>query len=508
MKVEARHITKRFPGVLALDDVNLNILPGKVNALVGENGAGKSTLMNILSGVYQEYEGEIRIDGEVQHFQTITDAQTKGVAIIHQELNLIPYLTVAENIFLSREPKTRIGLVDYARMHRESKQLLERLHSNLDTNEKIANLRVGQQQIVEIAKALSLNAQVMIFDEPTSSLSDTETEALFRLIGQLKEKGVGIVYISHKMKEISQLADFVTILRDGKFIDEIPMADTNINAIVAKMVGRESNTESSSKSTSLGRTFCSTVPPLAIKHLSLKDEEHKGRYILRDISLEVKAGETLGIYGLMGAGRTELFETIFGMFPKQTEGDVLIDGKSVNIRHPQDAVRNGLALITEDRKATGLVLGMNIEQNTTLASLRDFLRFGLIHAKKEELTTEEYQKKLKIKSYSGKQLASQLSGGNQQKIVLSKWMLTHPRILLLDEPTRGIDINAKHEIYKLMRSLADEGMALIVVSSELPEIMAVSDRIITLRNGSIGKEFLQGEFSEEAILKASLPDED
>ena len=462
--LEARNITKRFPGVLALDHVNLRVMSGQVNALVGENGAGKSTLMNILSGVYPDYEGEVLVEGEVQHFQSVTDAQQKGIAIIHQELNVIPYLNVAENMFLGREPLNVFGLIDKRRMHREAKELLQRLHCEVDTHTPMIDLRVGQQQIVEIAKALSLKAKVLIMDEPTSSLSEGETILLFDLIRELKSQGVGIVYISHKMDEIKQLADYVTILRDGKFIKEIPMAETSIDEIVSMMVGRDKKDFFVKQPHKYGDIVLET------RNICLKDAIHPDKNILTNINLHVRAGEVLGIYGLMGAGC-------------------------------------GMALIPEDRKIAGLVLGMNVGQNTTLASLAECLTIGLLDKRKEDKVAENFRKRLGIKSYSLEQLAGQLSGGNQQKIVLAKWLLTGPKVLFLDEPTRGIDILAKNEIYKLMDELAGQGMALIVVSSELPEIMAVSDRIITLREGEIGAEFSRDQFSEASILKAALPRE-
>jgi len=499
--VEARNIIKRFPGVLALDHVNLRVMAGQVNALVGENGAGKSTLMNILSGVYPDYEGEVIVNGQIQHFQSVTDAQQKGIAIIHQELNVIPYLNVAENMFLGREPVNVFHLIDKHRLHLEARQLLSRLHCDIDTHAKMIDLRVGQQQIVEIAKALSLNAKVLIMDEPTSSLSESETKLLFELIHELKGQGVGIVYISHKMEEVKQLADYVTIMRDGHFIEEVPMSETSIDDIVRKMVGRDKKDFFVKQQHEFGDVILET------QDLCLKDAIHPDKNILNNINLKVRIGEVLGIYGLMGAGRTELFETLFGLYPQYTSGQVLINGDKVDIRHPEDAVKYGMALIPEDRKNAGLVLGMNVCQNTTLASLSECLSLGLLDQGKEEKVAEEYRQRLNVKSYSLEQLAGQLSGGNQQKIVLAKWLLTGPKILFLDEPTRGIDILAKNEIYKLMDELALQGMALIVVSSELPEIMAVSDRILTLREGEIGAEFQRNEFTEESILKAALPKE-
>lgn len=498
--VEARNITKRFPGVLALDKVCLRIVVGKVNALVGENGAGKSTLMNILSGVYTDYEGDVLVDGQVCRFSNVTDAQKKGIVIIHQELNHIPYMNIAENMFLGREPLTCAGTVDYSRMHKEAREQLSRLHLDIDTHTMMADLRVGQQQLVEIGKALMLNARALIMDEPTSSLSESETQTLFSIIKELKEQGAGIVYISHKMSEVWQLADFVTIMRDGKHMAEKQMKDTDADEIVSMMVGRESNGLYVRNEHETGD--CA----LEVKNLSMRDPEHSNRLALNNISLHVRHGEVLGIYGLMGAGRTELLECIFGLHPSLVTGQILVDGCPVSIKHPSDAVNYGIALCPEDRKREGLVLGMPIRKNITLAALQQIVtRIGLISRRKEDGVAGEYRQRLGIKSYSAEQLAEQLSGGNQQKIVLGKWMMTQPKILFLDEPTRGIDINAKHEIYRLIDQMAAQGLAVIVVSSELTEIMSVSDRIITMRQGRTGECFLRHEFTEESILKASLP---
>ena len=499
--VEAREVTKRFPGVLALDKVNLRIISGKVNALMGENGAGKSTLMNILSGVYTDYEGQVLVDGEVQQFRSVSDAQQKGIAIIHQELNLIPYLNVAENIFLGKEPLTKLGFIDRKRMHCESKKILKRLHLDVDTYTLIADLRVGQQQLVEIAKALISNANVLIMDEPTSSLSESETEILFKIIKELTEQGVGIVYISHKMDEVWRLADYVTILRDGKFISEQAMKDTCAEDIIQKMVGREDKDMFVKKEHEIGS------PVLEVEHLCLHDATHSDYLILDNISFTVNKGEVLGIYGLMGSGRTELFETLFGLHAAQTSGIIRIEERNVQILHPNDAIAHGLALCPEDRKLEGLILDMPIKKNVTLSSLVECLSsINTINRRIELEKAKEYCKRLSIKTYSAEQITSELSGGNQQKIVLAKWLLTHPKVLLLDEPTRGIDINAKNEIYKLIDQIAETGMSVIVASSELPEIMAISDRIITLKQGRIGQTFLRSEFTEESILKASLPE--
>lgn len=498
--VEARSITKRFPGVLALDKVNLRIVAGKVNALVGENGAGKSTLMNILSGVYTDYEGEVLVEGEVQHFQSVHEAQEKGIAIIHQELNLIPYMNIAENIFLGDEPLNALGWIDKARMHAEAEALLQRLHLKVDTHTLVSDLRVGEQQLVEIAKALRLNAKALIMDEPTSSLSESETEVLFGLMAELRASGVGIVYISHKMDEVWRLADFVTVLRDGKWVAELPMEGCSTDEIVRLMVGRDRKDFFVKQSRERGEVM------LQVEKLSLREPGRSGKFLLQDISFDLHRSEVLGIYGLMGAGRTELLETLYGLYPDTSSAQVRIEGKPVQIKHPQQAVAHGLALCPEDRKLEGLVLDMSIRTNTTLASLLQCLSpLNTIHAGKERKWADHFRQRLGIKSYSAEQLAGQLSGGNQQKIVLGKCLMTQPKVLFLDEPTRGIDINAKNEIYRLIDELSSQGMAIVLISSELPEIMAISDRIITLCQGRVGAHFERKEFTEESILKASLP---
>lgn len=498
--LEACHISKQFPGVLALNDVSLKVYAGKVNAIVGENGAGKSTLMNVLSGVYADYQGEVLLCGRPVHFSGTAGAQKQGIAMIHQELNLIPYLDIAQNIFLGREPLNTLGLVDHKRMKRETLALLERLHFDESPDKLVIDLSPGQQQIVEIAKALSLNAKVLIMDEPTSSLSEKEAGILFRLISDLTQNQVGVVYITHKMDEITLLADYVTVLRDGCFIEACPMEKTSVDELVRKMVGRERKDFFIKKQHPPGECM------LAVRDLCLRDTLHAGKYRLKDISFEVYAGEVLGIYGLMGAGRTDLMEALFGLYGKKTEGQVFIKGRKVQLNNTNASVAEGLALIPEDRKNEGLIPEMSIEQNTTLASLKDFLNYGLLSFKKERAKAEEMRSKLKIKSYSCQQLVSQLSGGNQQKVVLSKWILTNPKIILLDEPSRGIDIHSKNEIYKLMDDLAGQCMAIVVVSSELPEIMAVSDRILCLCQGRLNGHFERDEFTEEALLKAALPD--
>ena len=485
--LEARNIRKRFPGTLALDGVDFRVFAGKVHAVAGENGAGKSTLMNIISGTCTDFEGSLTVNA-------------RGVAMIHQELNLVPWMSVAENIFLGREPRTRAGLVDTKRMEREAGSILEGLGSTIDSRSPVHSLRVGEQQIVEIAKALSMQAEVLIMDEPTSSLSEKETEVLFGVVRDLASKGTGIVYITHKMAEISALADHVTILRDGRLIKEVPLKETSIDEIIRCMVGRDSAGFTHDGDRTPGETV------LQVEGLSLQDPAGSGRARLSGIGFEVRAGEILGIYGLMGAGRTELLEAIFGCYPGKVSGKILLRGMPLDNSSTHSAVRQGLALLPEDRKLAGLVLGMDIRENVTLAALRSFASHGIVKEGREKDKAGEYRERLGIKSSSLRQEARELSGGNQQKVVLAKWLLTDPSVILLDEPTRGIDINAKNEIYRLLDELAREGKALVVVSSELPEIMAVCDRIITLRDGRPGGSFLREDFREESILKAALPE--
>jgi ribose transport system ATP-binding protein len=497
--LQAKEITKSFPGVLALNKVSLQIYAGKVNAIVGENGAGKSTLMNILSGVYPSYEGELFLNNEKVKFRDTNDARMAGISMIHQELQLVPGLSIAENIFLGREPLNKLGLIDFKRMESNASAILQKLEFYTDVKQKISSLRVGQQQIVEIGKALSFNSRILIMDEPTSALSENETANLFKLIRTLTSNGVAIVYITHKMNEITQLADYVTVFRDGCFISESAVQNISVNEIVKLMVGRDT------KDFFVKREHTKGSVTFEAEGITLKSNKKSGKLLLNGISFSIKASEVLGIYGLMGAGRTELLESIVGLHTSKTIGNIMVEGNHVTINSPADAISAGIALIPEDRKSDGLVLEMDIAENISLASLHKVVKYGLLSKKLEQKQADEYREKLNIKSYSSKQAAVKLSGGNQQKVVLSKWLVTKPKILFLDEPTRGIDINAKNEIYKLMDELALQGMAIVVVSSELPEIMAISDRILTICEGKLTGEFNRSEFSEDKLLKAALP---
>jgi ribose transport system ATP-binding protein len=493
------HITKKFPGVIALEDVCLSIEAGKVTALIGENGAGKSTLMKILSGVYQDFDGEIIYKGEVVKFANPKDAQQKGVAIIHQELNLIPYLTITENIFLGRELVTQYGTIDKNRMRRKTQELLDKLKLKVNPDSAVYKLKVGQQQIVEIAKALLTDAELIIMDEPTSAITGSEVEVLFEIVDDLKKEGKAIVYVSHKLDELFRIADHYVVLRDGKSIESGSMEGITQEELIHKMVGRK-----------IAMIRKSTVDRdcldlLKVKNISLKHPSRATENLLKDISFQVGKGEIVGIFGLMGAGRTELLETIFGLHPGTYSGQVIMEGHTLKINSPADAIRAGLALVPEDRKKDGLILGLNVKNNISLTTLADLENLGSLSDLKENTLAENYINELKIKTSSKEQKAKNLSGGNQQKIVLAKWLATKPKLLLLDEPTRGIDVHAKTEIYKLIIKLADEGLGILVVSSELPEILAISDRILVMAEGTLTAEFSIKDASEDNILRAAIP---
>jgi ribose transport system ATP-binding protein len=494
----ARNITKRFPGVLALQDVNLSLEGGKVTALIGENGAGKSTLMKILSGVYSDFEGEVLFKGEAIRFTGPADAQRMGIAIIHQELNLIPYLSVTENIFLGRELTTQYGTVDKNRMRKRTQELLDKLKLNVNPDTLVVKLKVGQQQIVEIAKALLTDAELIIMDEPTSAITGSEVEVLFDIIDDLKKEGKAIVYVSHKLDELFRIADNYVVLRDGKSVESGSMEGICQDVLIQKMVGRKIEVIRKKNANKCAE------PVLEVRNLYLKHPVRKEEDLLKDITFHVGKGEIVGLFGLMGAGRTELLETIFGLH-KGVDGEVLIHGHIVEIDSVAKAIQAGLALVPEDRKKDGLVLGLNVQTNLCLTTLEKMEHFGTLNASKEQALTSQYISDLKIKTSSQQQLVGNLSGGNQQKIVLAKWLATKPRLLLLDEPTRGIDINAKTEIYKLIMQLADEGLGIVMVSSELPEILAISDRVLVMAEGVLTAEFSVSDATEDSILKAAIP---
>jgi ribose transport system ATP-binding protein len=497
--LEARDITKAFPGVRALDGVQITVRRGRLNALLGENGAGKSTLMNILAGVFPPDAGQILLAGRPAHFASPRAAQEAGISIIFQELNLVPHLSIAENIFLGREPRNAAGLLDAARMNRAAAALLAELELDADPRTPTARLRVGAQQVVEIAKAISFRSRVIIMDEPTSAITEHEVAVLFRVIKRLKESGTGLIYITHKLDELAAIADDITVLRDGRFVAAKPFAETTREEMVRLMVGRD-----------LTDLFPKTSTPgggevLRVKNLSLRHPERAGDFVVRDVSFSVRRGEVVGLFGLMGAGRTELLQSIFGLHPHAASGEIWLAGRPISIRSPRQAIEAGLALAPEDRKGEGLVLIQNIVENTTLACLEKVTRGGLLDPARELELADGYAQRLRVRAPNLQQAVRNLSGGNQQKVVLAKWLATEPKVLLLDEPTRGIDINAKKEIYALVDELAREGLAVVMVSSELPEILGIADRILVLAEGRLTAEFARGTATEEAVLHAALP---
>jgi ribose transport system ATP-binding protein len=495
----AKNISKKFSGVIALANINLELHPGKVNAIIGENGAGKSTLMKIFSGVHTQYEGEIFFNGKLVKFKTTKEAEDAGIAIIHQELNLVPHLSIAENIFLGRELTNSFGIVQAKQMNEETKQLLKRLNLTISPEIKIAELKVGQQQLVEIAKALYTNAEVIIMDEPTSAISDKEVDNLYSIINQLKAEGKTIVYISHKLNELFVVADRFIVLRDGSTVDAGDMQQIQKDELIHKMTGRKISSEKREAVTKDNTVI------LEAKSICLKHPLFKFKNILHNISFQLHKGEILGIYGLMGAGRTELMECIFGLHPKNASGELVINSTTKKIKSPADAIAAGIALVPEDRKLHGLILNQTIKSNISITILQTLEKWGLLLSfAKEKSLSDSYISKLAIKTSSDKNMAKNLSGGNQQKIVLAKWLATNPQILLLDEPTRGIDINAKAEIYKLMKTLAAEGMGIIMASSELPEILAVSDKVLVMAEGELTVSLPIEEATEATILKHAI----
>ncbi len=501
MMLEIRSIGKRFPGVLALADVSFDVARGEVHALMGENGAGKSTLMKILSGVYTEYEGEIYLDGRPLKMDGPREAQQRGIAIIHQELNLIPELSIAENIFLGCEPRTPWGTLDRERMEREARALLLRVGLAAAPDRSVRWLRVGEQQLVEVAKALSLKARLLILDEPTSALSDAERERLFALIDALKKEGVTMIYISHKLDEIFRLADRITVLRDGRYIGTRSRDQTDEGELIRMMVGRPLSDLFPKEESAVGEEV------LRVDRLSLAGDGTRGGRALHDVSFGLRRGEIVGLAGLMGAGRTELLEALFGVHqPPRARGRIVIAGRERPLfASPRAAIRAGLAFVSEDRKGKSLVSKLSVGHNITLAALGEFLArgSGVVRSRVENAAVQRSIRDLRIKTHSADALVDTLSGGNQQKVALAKCLLTRPRVLLLDEPTRGIDVGAKAEIYALISRLAQSGAGIVMASSEMPELLALCDRILVLAGGRISAEFGRGEATQERILGAA-----
>lgn len=484
--VELRDIHKSFYGVEVLHGVDFTLEPGTVHALMGENGAGKSTLMKVIAGVHNCDSGQIFIDGQEVKINSPSDAQSLGVAMIHQELSPINEMSVAENIFLGREP-SHFGFVDYPELYRQTSALLQDLNIDLAPKTKMKSLRVADQQMVEIAKAISQNAKIVIMDEPTSAITDNEVDSLFNMIADMKSRGVGIIYISHKMSEIFRIADDITVLRDGNNTNTWHASEVDSDTLIRSMVGRDLTAQFPKVEVPIGETV------LQVEHLS-----RHGQY--DDISFELHRGEILGLVGLVGAGRTELMHSIFGL-TQPDSGSITLDGKQVRFRCPADAIKHRIAYVTEDRKKEGLVLPMSVAHNTTLAVLKDFSDKGLLQQQRERKTVEDQIAALGIKVYDPNMPVASLSGGNQQKVILAKWMITNPDIIIFDEPTRGIDVGAKAEIYKIMCDYVAQGHAIIMISSEMPEAMGMSDRIIVLSNHKYSGELNRADFSQEAIVQ-------
>lgn len=482
------NIVKEFPGVKALDGVNLELYEGTVMALMGENGAGKSTLMKILSGVYKKDGGKIFYKGIEEDIKGPKDATEKGIAIIHQELNLLPDLSIGENIFLGREPKKGFR-IDFTKLHEESDKLLNKLNVNTSSKELVKSLSIGQQQMIEIAKALSLDAKIIIMDEPTDALTDKETESLFKVINELKEEGKSIVYISHRLKEIFEICDSITVLRDGKYVGEEKIENLDEDKMIEMMVGRKLTDQFPRLDVKMGETI-------------LKVENLNNEYV-KDINFEVKAGEILGISGLMGAGRTELAKTIYGHIRK-TSGNIIVKGKMVEAKSCKDGLKHRIAYVSEDRKGDGLILDLSVKENMTISSLDRISSLFKINKKQEDERVKSYIERIRIKTPSQDQLIRNLSGGNQQKIAIAKALMTHPDVLILDEPTRGVDVGAKKEIYDLINEFKSQGKAVIMISSEMPEILGLSDRILVLSHGMITGEFDIKDATQEAILKCAV----
>ena len=487
--LEMTGIEKRFPGVHALKNCHFDLKKGEIHALIGENGAGKSTLMKILTGVYGKDGGTILYNGEEINVTTPKEAQNLGISIIHQELNLMPDLTAAQNIFIGREATKLGGLyLSESKQNRAAKSLFELLNLDLDPKTKVRDVTVAKQQMIEIAKALSFNSKILIMDEPTAALTESEIRELFKIIAGLKEQGVGIVYISHRMEELFEISDRITVMRDGEYIATRTTAETSMDEIIRLMVGRTIYEPPKEASHVKGNDVV-----LEVKNLNAGKE-------VKDVSFSLRRGEILGFAGLMGAGRTETARAVFGA-DKIDSGEVFINGKKAHIRSPKDAVKHGIGYLSEDRKQFGLALGMNIEANTVLANYENFNTGGIVNDKKAAEAAKKYVDMLKTKTPSTKQLVGNLSGGNQQKVVIAKWLCRDCDILIFDEPTRGIDVGAKSEIYKLLTDLAEQGKSIIMISSELPEILRMSDRVVIMCEGRITGTLDISEADQEKIMK-------
>jgi len=495
--LEMEHVTKDFPGVRALDDISFKVRRGSIHGVCGENGAGKSTLMKILAGVYpaETYEGSVRLNGEVVKFthDAIHQAIEKGIAIVYQELALIPKLTVGENIFLGREP-SRGGLINWNKLYSDTQKVLQEYNLDIQFSKVVDDLSVGKQQMVEIAKALSENAQVLILDEPTSALTESEVDTLMGILENLKQRGVTCLYISHKMEEFFRITDDITVFRDGKVVGTVNTTDVNHERLVAMMVGREMKERFPKGNRRPGDVV------LEVQNLSVEDPGHPGKLSIDNVSFDVRKGEILGVAGLMGSGRSELVTTIFGEYGRNRTGEIRLHNQPVANKSAREAMNNRISLVPEDRKRMGLVLEQTILENISLPNLPQFATMFSINQHKELEQCERMAKHLAIKAPSLHAIVNSLSGGNQQKVVIAKWLMSQPEVLIMDEPTRGIDVGAKYEIYKLMNNLAEEGVAIIMISSELPEILGMSDRILVMHEGECTGILDRADATQENIM--------
>ncbi len=498
--LEAECITKEFSGVVALKDVSFSVRTGEIHGLCGENGAGKSTLIKILSGLYtaDTFDGHVIVKGKRQRFHSIRESQNAGIAVIYQELSLVSEMTIGENIFLGREP-SRFGFVDWDQVYARSRELLKKVGLNVNPRDQVKFLGIGQQQLVEIAKALSVNASILILDEPTSALSESEVANLIAVLQVLQKQGVSCIFISHKFPEIFALCDRVTILRDGRSITthDLKLPKDSVvqqSQLIREMVGRELRDLFPKSVRTLGPTR------FEVKNYSVAHPKFEGRWLLRDVSFSVRQGEILGIAGLMGAGRSELLLSLFGALGTRREGEVFLDGEAAFFTGPDKAIEGGLALVSEDRKRLGLILADTVRNNISLSSLKQLSKFGVLNLPDEVKAAQDRMKEMRIKAPSCESEVGHLSGGNQQKVVLSRWMMTRPKVLFLDEPTRGIDVGARAEIYSIIHRLAAEGLAVVMVSSELPELLGMSDRIMVMANGQLSQGMTASEATQEIIM--------
>lgn len=485
--LEVRGVSKSFPGTQALSDVSFDLLPGEVHALMGENGAGKSTLMHILSGVYVPDAGEIRINGQPVQINNPRQAQDLGIGMVFQELSLVSSLSIAENIFPNRAPSRLPGVIDWPRLYQNTRQLIAQFDQDLDVRTPVGMLNVTTRQIIEIVKAFSLNAKILLLDEPTSALTLDEVERLFDTIRRLKQRGIGIVYVSHRIAEVMEITDRVTVLRDGKLVGTYATADMTPDALIEKMVGRKLLIDLFAK-----RTSSNGAELLRVEKLTRKNE-------FSDISFEVRKGEIIGVAGLKGARRSELFRALVGI-TRPSSGQIWLEGKLMNFRSPQQAFARGMAYLPEERKTDGLFLRMPLSRNIVSATLKNFARWGIMSRRREVDTSQHLAQRLNIRATSMRQTVGRLSGGNQQKVMLSKWLIERPQILIIDEPTKGVDVGTKAEVHQLLRQLADQGVGILFISSELPEILGLAQRILVMYEGRIRGELLADETDEQTIM--------